>query len=94
MPPEHRDELVQAAYTTMCAVYEVAARPVSLAALHAALRQGFGTTFGVDLVEMPISPEEWQMAHHLQATKYTTDAWNLDGAAAWRHSQAGQAFEI
>ena len=87
VPPEHRAALVQAAYTTMGAVNEVAARPVSLAALHEALRQGFGATFGVDLVDMPISPEEWRLAQHLRATKYATDAWNLDGAAAWRHHQ-------
>ena len=87
VPPEHRAALVQAAYSTMGAVNEVAARPVSLAALHAALRQGFRTTFGVELIDMPISPEEWRLAQHLRATKYTTDAWNLDGAAAWRHHQ-------
>ena len=85
VPPEHRAALVQAAYTTMGAVNEVAPRPVSLAALHEALRQGFGATFGVDLVDMPISPEEWCLAQHLRATKYATDAWNLAGAAAWRH---------
>ena len=66
----------------MGAVNEVAARPVSLAALHAALRQGFGATFGVELVDMPISPEEWRLAQHLRATKYATDAWNLDGASS------------
>ena len=87
VPLEHRAELVQAAYTTMGAVNEVAALPVSLAALHAALRQGIGAVFGVELVDMPISPEEWRLAQHLRATKYATDAWNLDGAAAWRHHQ-------
>lgn len=87
VPPEHRAALVQAAYTTMGAVNEVAPRPVSLAALHEALRQGFGATFGVDLVDMPISPEERSLAQHLRATKYTTDAWNFAGAAAWRHHQ-------
>jgi lipoate-protein ligase A len=87
VPPEHRAALVQTAYTTMGAVNEVAERPVSPAALHAALRQGFYTTFGVALIDMPISPEEWRLAQHLRATKYTTDAWNLAGAAAWRHLQ-------
>jgi lipoate-protein ligase A len=87
VPPEHRAALVQAAYTTMSAVNEVAEKPVSLAALHAALRHGFGTTFGIEFVDMPISPEEWRLTQHLQATKYATDAWNLDGAAAWRHYQ-------
>ena len=78
---------MQAAYTTMSAVNEVAARPVALPALHAALRQGFGATFGVVLIDMPISPEEWSLAQHLRATKYATEVWNLDGAAAWRHHQ-------
>jgi len=87
MPPERRAALVQEAYTTMGAVNEIASTPVTLVALHEALRQGFGATFGVELVEMPFSPEEWRLAHHLQATKYATDAWNLDGAAAWRHGQ-------
>ena len=85
VPPEHRAALVQTSYTTMGAVNEVAPRPVSLAAVHEALRQGFGATFGVDVVDIPISPEEWRLAQHLCATKYATDAWNLDGAAAWRH---------
>jgi len=87
MPPERRAALVQEAYTTMGAVNEMAPTPVTLATLHDALRQGFRTTFGVELVEMPISPEEWRLAHHLQATKYATDAWNLDGTAVWRHRQ-------
>jgi lipoyl(octanoyl) transferase len=85
--PEHRTALVQAAYGTMGAVNEVAETPVSLTALHAALRQGFGATFGVELVDMPISSEEWRLAQHLRVTKYATDAWNLDGAAVWRHHQ-------
>jgi lipoyl(octanoyl) transferase len=88
VPPEHRAALVQAAYSTMGAVNEVAEQPVSLATLHAALRQGFGATFGVELVDMPISPEEWRLAQHLRATKYDTDTWNLDGAAAWRHQRS------
>jgi len=87
VPPEHRTELVQAAYTTMGAVNEVTEKPVTLAALHAALRQGFGDTFGVAWVDMPVSPEERRLAQHLRATKYATDAWNLDGAAAWRQHQ-------
>jgi len=87
VPPEHRAALVQAAYSTMGAVNEVAEQPVSLATLHAALRQGFSATFGVELVNIPISPEEWHLAQHLRATKYATDVWNLDGAAAWRHPQ-------
>ena len=88
VPPEHRAALVQAAYTTMGAVNEVTAQPVASVALHAALRKSFGATFGVELVEMPITPEEWRLAQHLRTTKYATDAWNLDGAAAWRHRQS------
>jgi lipoate-protein ligase A len=87
VPPEHRAALVQTAYATMGAVNEVAEKPAALAALHAALRQGFGTTFGVEFVDMPISPEEWRLTQHLRTTKYATDVWNLDGAAAWRHHQ-------
>jgi lipoate-protein ligase A len=87
VPPEQRTALVQAAYTTMGAVNEVAERPIAVAALHAALRQGFGAVFGVELIDMPITPEEWHLAQHLRTTKYATDAWNLDGAAAWRQHQ-------
>jgi lipoate-protein ligase A len=87
VPPEHRAALVQTAYATMGAVNEVAEKPVLLAALHAALRQGFSTTFGVEFVDMPLSPEEWCLTQHLRTTKYATDFWNLDGAAAWRHHQ-------
>ena len=87
VPPERRQALVQAAYTTMGAVNEVAPTPVALSAVQNALRQSFSVTFGVELVEAPISPEEWRLAQHLQATKYATDTWNLDGAAAWRQRQ-------
>ena len=87
VPPERRQALVQEAYTTMGAVNELAPTPVTLPAVHDALRQGFSTTFGVEFVETPIALEEWRLAQHLQATKYTTDAWNLDGAAAWRQRQ-------
>jgi lipoate-protein ligase A len=88
VPPEHRAALVQEAYTTMGAVNEMAPTPVTLLAVQEALRQGFGSTFDVECVDTPISPEERRLAHHLQATKYTTDAWNLDGAAAWRQHQS------
>jgi len=87
VPPECRAALVQEAYTTMGAVNEIVQPLVTLAALHDALRQGFCTTFGIELVEMPITPEEWRLAHRLQATKYATDAWNLDGTAVWRQRQ-------
>ena len=88
VPPERRQALVQEAYTTMGAVNEMAPTPVTRHAVQDALRQGFRTTFGVELVETPLSPEEWRLAQHLQTTKYTTEAWNLDGAAAWRQRQS------
>lgn len=88
VPPERRQALVQEAYTTMGAVNEMAPTPVTLPAVQEALRQGFRSTLGVEFVETPISPEEWRLAYHLQTTKYTTDTWNLDGAAAWRQRQA------
>ena len=87
VPPERRAALVQEAYTTMGAVNEIAPTPVTLPAVQDALRQGFSTTFGVELVETSISPAEWRLAQHLQATKYATDTWNFDGAAAWRQRQ-------
>jgi lipoate-protein ligase A len=87
MPPERRQMLVQEAYTTMGAVNEIAPTPVTLPAVQDALRQGFSTTFGVECIEAPIAPEEWHLAQHLQVTKYATDTWNLDGAAAWRQRQ-------
>ena len=87
VPPERRQALVQEAYTTMGAVNEIALTPVTLSAIQDALRQGFSTTFAVECVEAPIASEEWHLAQHLQAIKYTTDTWNLDGAAAWRQRQ-------
>ena len=79
---------MQEAYTTMGAVNEVAPAPVAVPAVYEALRQSFSATFGVELVETPIAPEEWRLAQRLQTTKYATDAWNLDGAAAWRQRQS------
>jgi lipoate-protein ligase A len=87
VPSGRRQALVQEAYTTMGAVNEIALTPVTPPAVQDALRLGFSTTFGVELVEMCIAPEEWRLAQHLQATKYATGSWNLDGAAAWRQRQ-------
>jgi len=87
VPPERREALVQEAYTTMGAVNEIAPTPVTLPAVQDALRQGFSTTFGVELVETSISPAEWRLAQHLRTMKYATDTWNHDGAAAWRQRQ-------
>lgn len=93
VPPERRAALVQEAYTTMGAVNEMTVTPVTLTAVHEALRQGFCTTFGVELLEAPIAPEEWRLAQQLQATKYATDTWNLDGPAVWRHCQPVSSVE-
>ena len=57
----------------MGAVNEIAATLAMLLALQDAMRQGFRVTFGVELVEVPISPAEWRLAQHLQAAKYSTD---------------------
>jgi lipoate-protein ligase A len=84
VPPERRGALVQEAYATMTSVNEVVTTPVSASAVHAALREGFAASFGVELVEMPLLAEEWHLAAELRATKYATTAWNLEGAAAWR----------
>jgi lipoate-protein ligase A len=87
VPPEQRAALTRAAYSSMAAVNEMLSPPVTLQAVYDALREGFGATFGVALVEAPISAAEWHLAQQLQATKYATDAWNLDGAATWRQCQ-------
>jgi lipoate-protein ligase A len=84
IPPEHRDALVQEAYTTMTAVNEVATTPLSAIALHNALRASFAVAFGVELVELPLLPEEQRLAEELRTTKYATAIWTLEGAAAWR----------
>jgi lipoate-protein ligase A len=89
VPAERRAALIQEAYTTMVAVNEVATTPVSAAALHQALRLGFGSALGIELIETPILPEEWRLARELRQTKYATPAWNLDGAAAWRRGTSG-----
>jgi lipoate-protein ligase A len=88
VPPENREALVQEAYSTMTAVNEIATTPVSASALHEALRQGFATAFGVELIDMPLLPEEQRLATELRTTKYATRVWNLEGAAAWRQHTA------
>ncbi|GIX49492.1 MAG: octanoyltransferase LipM [Candidatus Tectimicrobiota bacterium] len=72
------------AAATMTAVNELAPAPVAPAALHAALRQGFAATFGVDFTPASPTPQEWALAHYLRQTKYATAAWNLEGPVAWR----------
>lgn len=92
VPAERRALLVQDAYTTMGAVNELLSTPVAPHAVHHALRQAWNETFGVELVEAPLAPEEWRLARQLQATKYATAAWNLDGAAAWRHDHTAASL--
>lgn len=88
VPPECRGALVQEAYASMAAVNEVMPTPVDPAALHNALREGFGTALGIELLEACILPEEWRLATELRHTKYATTVWNLAGAAAWRQGTA------
>jgi lipoate-protein ligase A len=86
VPPDYRQALVQEAYATMIAINEITPTPVTASTLHEALRQGFGAVFGVDIVAEPLLPEEERLANELHATKYASAVWNLEGAAAWRHS--------
>ena len=85
VPPEHRAALVQTAYTTMGAVNEVAPRLVSLAAVHEALRQRVWRNVWGRRGRHTHLSRRMAPGAALCATKYATDAWNLDGAAAWRH---------
>jgi len=87
-PPAQRDALVQEAYATMIAVHEAATDPIAVNEIHEALRQGFATTLATPVVEGEVAPEEWQTARELCASKYATDVWNYDGAAAWRQMTA------
>ena len=93
VPPECRDSLVQEAYTTMTAVNEVAPLPINAFDMHQALRDSFAESFGVELTEGSLSPEEQRLATELRATKYATPGWNLAGAAAWRHPTSVAAAE-
>jgi lipoate-protein ligase A len=88
VPSAQHDTLVQEAYETMIAVHEAATDPIAIHDIHEALRQGFATTLATPVVEGEVAPEEWQTARELYASKYTTDVWNHDGAAAWRHLTA------
>ena len=73
VPPEQRAALVQAAYTTMGAGTEVAAQPVAPAALHAALRQGFGVAFGENWSRCPLLLKNgaWRSIYGPQNTPQT-----------------------
>jgi lipoate-protein ligase A len=84
VPPERQATLVQEAYHTMTAVNEMAITPVNASAVHRALREAFHSTFAIELVDMPLLPEELQLTDELRQAKYATAVWNLEGAAAWR----------
>ncbi len=90
IPPAQRAALIAEAHTSMAAVHEVTTAAISPAALHEALRVGFATTFGVEVVPGALLPEEQDLAQELYTTKYTTSTWNLDGAAAWRQASASR----
>jgi lipoate-protein ligase A len=88
LQPAHRQELEQEAYHTMAAMNEMTINPVNASAVHRALRDGFMSTFGMQLVEAPLLPEEERLAAELHATKYALPSWNLAGPAAWRAATA------
>ncbi|MGE3536537.1 MAG: biotin/lipoate A/B protein ligase family protein [Candidatus Tectimicrobiota bacterium] len=94
VPAAQRAALVEEAYRTMTAVHEVAAAPVSVAALQAALRQGCQVVFGVALREAPITPAEWCLARQLYTTKYATASWTLEGAAVWQQQQRDSVAQL
>lgn len=87
--PEHRQELIQEAQTTMTAVQEVTTSPLQWTDLYRSLRDGFSQTFGGDWADAPLTAAELALAQHLYDTKYSTAEWNLEGATAWR-----QAFPL
>jgi lipoate-protein ligase A len=88
VPPAQHDALVQEAYATMIAVHEAATAPIAITDIHEALREGFATTLAIPVVDGEVHPEEWQTARELCASKYATDVWNYEGAAAWRQMTA------
>ena len=48
---------------------------VSFERIAGAVRSGFESVFGPDLVPSPLDPAEWRAAEHLMETKYAPDAW-------------------
>jgi lipoate-protein ligase A len=91
VPPADREALVQEAYRSMTAVNEMTITPVNASAVHTALQAGFATTFGIELIETPLLPEEQCLAEELRSTKYATSVWNLAGASAWRKRLLSEA---
>jgi lipoate-protein ligase A len=95
VPVDQREQLLGEAYASMVAVNEVAPVPLDAAALQRALRHGFADrlTDGAGMVAGDLSAAECRLAEKLRLTKYGSDAWNLDGPAAWRQRQAAGARE-
>jgi len=95
VPAGRREQLLGEAYASMAAVNEVAPAPLDAAALQRALRQGFveWLTGGAGMSAGGLSAAERGLVEKLRLTKYNSDAWNLDGPAAWRRGQAAGAGE-
>ena len=95
VPVDRREQLLGEAYASMVAVNEIAPVPLDVAALQRALRQGFADrlTDGAGMVAGDLSAAECRLAEELRLTKYGSDAWNLDGPAAWRQWQAADVRE-
>lgn len=95
VPAGRREQLLGEAYASMAAVNEVAPAPLDAAALQRALRQGFveWLTGGAGMAAGGLSAAERGLVEKLRLTKYSSDAWNLDGPAAWRRGQAAGAGE-
>ena len=95
VPDDQRQQLLEEAYASMVAVNEVAAAALDVAALQRALRHGFAKCLadGAGMVAGALSADESRVADELRRTKYDSDAWNLDGPAAWRRWQAAGVGE-
>ena len=90
LPEDQRERLLGEAYASMAAVNEVAPVALDVAALQRALRQGFGDHMsgGAGMATGDLSAAECRLVEKLRLSKYRSDAWNLDGPAAWRRRQA------
>ena len=90
VPEDQRERLLGEAYASMAAVNEVAPVALDAAALQRALRQGFDDHMsgGAGMATGDLSAAECRLVEKLRLGKYRSDAWNLDGPAAWRRGQA------
>jgi len=89
-PTEQQTDLIQAAYTTMTAINEIAPFPLPLPTIHQALREGLAASFGIGFIPATLQAAEQRLAAELRATKYATHTWNFVGATAWRrHTTTG-----